>query len=140
MPLFVQYVICQTPYAASHSYFPVYLGGGLSDLEPDKRAGAVYGFLYAVRHGIHEMDSRMDEYMAYIRDHIRDLVEYSLRSADPSHRHFHLFAIQEEFLGEEETKVLFARYKDTGDMEMKAALLQYYHGHFGSPDPGNLSI
>ena len=133
------FVVCYTPFAAACSYYPVYIGGGLSDLPEDKRYDAGLGFLYAMEHGIHEIDPWKEEYLDFIRTNISEYLE-----EDPNDghnlRYFHLFFIQEELLDKDSALFLLDEYKESEDLEVKAALIEYYHERFGSDDPEGLSV
>ena len=132
-PWSVSEVICNTPYAAS--YFEkyvlqalVYLGGPLTDLPEKQWKEAAMGLMYALEHGITEIDPWRETYLEYIRSHIRDFIE-----AVQSRRSVLLFLIREEMLDDEkEARRLLDIYGEEGDTEAKAFLLQYIHDRFGS--------
>lgn len=129
------FVICLTPFAASHAEYPVYLGGPLSDLPEEERPGAVRGFFYALEHGIREIDPWREAYIQQIREDADTYV-----SLAEENRTVLLLLTGEELLDEEGARYLMDRFDEEGGIEAKALLLRYCHERFAAGGPGDLSL
>jgi hypothetical protein len=121
-------VICYTLYAASavagSDISLIYLGGSPSDLPEEYMEAAARGFIYALEQGITEIDPWREEYQEYIRENAAAFVEEAKRDGSVL-----MYLIKEKLLDEKAARTLLEHLKDSDDIEGKAALLQYLHGH-----------
>jgi hypothetical protein len=131
----VPYVICYTPYVASRALYPIYLGGPLSDLPDDCRQGAARGYIFAVEHGISEICQWRNGYMDYFLEERAIFVRDAKKV-----RYILLFLIREGLLDKEAIRQFLRQYEKTDDIEVKAALLQYWKEHFGDSGTDGFSL
>lgn len=131
----VHCVICYAPWMAAHAEHPIYLGGGLSDLPEEDRGRAVIGFMYAREFGIREIGRWEEEYLDCFRLHAASFMKAAKRS-----RTVLLFLVGQKIPDREETERFLDLYKDSDDVEVRAALLQYSYEMFGAGDPGDFPL
>jgi hypothetical protein len=123
----VPYVLCTTLYVARHSRYPIYLGGRINRLDSDElKKAATLGFIYAISHGITEIERWESGYLRYLEKHIDILYDQIKDDIDILR-----FYIKEEFLTKEMTSSLLAIYENTDNVEVKVMLLQYQQDKFG---------
>lgn len=123
-------VICYTPYVVSAfnelEYFNlIYPSGPITDLPYEFWINAASGFIYALEEGIKEFEQWREGYMEYIRNNVRDVIEYAEHE-----RHVLLFLINENLLDEETTKHFMKQYEGSDDSDVNYALQQYYRENF----------
>ncbi|MDO5131620.1 MAG: hypothetical protein Q4D81_01400 [Eubacteriales bacterium] len=118
-PLGGCYAICCSPYAASLVETPVYLGGSITDLSGKTRDAAADGYIYAVQHGIREIERWKEDYLDYFRDHNIRYIDRAKKNRDV------LLFLAREWLRELGFVNCFLnRRLNSNDVELKAALLQ----------------
>lgn len=118
-PLSGCYAICYTQQLASQLENPIYLGGSPQNLSGKARAAAARCYVYAIGHGIREIERWREDYLAYYRQNPDDFVIQAYKDQDML-----LFLAREAILEEDHVNHFLKNYQNKDDVEVKDALLQ----------------
>ena len=122
----VPYVSFYHPEIADKVKAPIYLGGPIDDLGPKVKNAAVKGFVYAVQHGIEEIEQFADSYV----EHIKNNAKTYCKAAAKDEFLFH-WMIEKELIPQKECKALLSALEEAQRSDLTAELLTYQHEHFG---------
>lgn len=113
-------VIHQLDFVEKIENYIIYLGGCLGDIPSKRKFDAVIGFVYAVSHGIKEIEQYRDIYAEYIKENKKTYIKkcndniYMLK-----------FMLSEKIINEKEANKLLNLYSKEENTEITAMLVDY---------------
>ena len=122
----VPYVVCWKDACAWETENPIFLGGKLDKLPPQKKNGTVKGFIYAREHGIKIKEAYKASYVEHIRSNLKTYCKNLFENES-----LFRFMLEEELIPEKECAKLLKEAGTQSNAELIVALLEYQETHFG---------
>ena len=106
--------------------YPICLGGSIEELPPKLKNNAIKGFLYAIRHGIREIEAYKTDYLDYIKRNEKTYMKQAMHDEGLLR-----LMIEENLLSEKGMQTLLKETEMCAETDLIAVLLDYQQKHFG---------